>query len=294
MLNTPGSGSQAIGQPLILGDKVVPVRCPRCGGNYTGYTQRGSRGYRCNRSHWGSSSTGQKCVPGALPAAALEAAVWSAVTNAIQEPQVLIEEYQRLLEASNLGNGLEHERQQVTLALKRARLQEDRVTQAYVNEAMDLNRYKKEMDRLRARIQELEGISRDLDRKSALEQEAQSGLQYLQTFCHTVAEGLETMSFEERQELLRMVVDQVTVEDETVRIETVIPSPADGGQLHNPFVVCLLNHEGATSVTQPFGSLRTKVSRFSCPTDNSQGLECNCAEPNGWRVDASWPSVASG
>ena len=207
------------------------VRCPRCGGNYTGYTQRGSRGYRCNRSHWGSSSTGQKCAPGAVPAAALEAAVWSAVTNAIQEPQVLVEEYQRLLEASSSGTGLEHEGQQVALAMKRARLQEDRVTQAYVDQAMDLNRYKKEMDRLRTRIGELEGISRELDRKSALEQEAQSGLQYLQTLCHTVAEGLEQLSFDEHQELRRLVVDQVTVENETVRIETVIPNPTRGGQL---------------------------------------------------------------
>ncbi len=207
------------------------VRCPRCGGSYTGYTRRGSRGYRCNRSDWGSSSTGQKCAPGVLPAAALEAAVWSAVTSAIQEPQVLVEEYQRLLEASSSGSEQEHERRQVALALKRARLREDRVTQAYVDEAMDLTRYKREMDRLRARIRELEGISRDLDRKSALEQEAQSGLQYLQTFCHTMAEGLEYMSFEERQELLRLMVARVTVENETVRIETIIPNPTESGQL---------------------------------------------------------------
>ena len=87
------------------------------------------------------------------------------------------------------------------------------------------------MEGLRTRILELEGISRELDRKSALEQEAHSELQYLQTFCHTVAEGLDGLSFEERQELLRLVVDQVTVENETVRIETVIPNPTRGGQL---------------------------------------------------------------
>ena len=96
---------------------------------------------------------------------------------------------------------------------------------------MDLNRYKKEMDRLRARIRELEGISRDLDRKPALEQEARSGLQYLQAFCHSVAVGLDGLSLEERQELLRLVVDRGKVENETVRIETIIPNPTDGGQL---------------------------------------------------------------
>jgi site-specific DNA recombinase len=36
------------------------VRCPRCGGSYTGFTKKDRSGYRCNRAHWGSSSTGQK------------------------------------------------------------------------------------------------------------------------------------------------------------------------------------------------------------------------------------------
>ena len=70
-----------------------------------------------------------------------------------------------------------------------------------------------------------------MDRKPALEQEAQSGLQYLRTFCHTVSEGMNRLSFEERQGLLRLVVDRVTVENETVRIETIIPDPTDGDQL---------------------------------------------------------------
>ena len=53
----------------------------------------------------------------------------------------------------------------------------------------------------------------------------------LQTFCHRVSEGLDRMSFEERQELLRLVVDRITVEDESVRIKTVIPQGDDYSQL---------------------------------------------------------------
>ena len=47
-------------------------------------------------------------------------------------------------------------------------------------------------------------------------------------FCHRISEGLDNMSFEERQELLRLVVDRVTVEDGTARIDTIIPGPNDG------------------------------------------------------------------
>ena len=127
-----------------------------------------------------------------------------------------------MVAVSDSGSGLEHERRQVELALKQVRIKEDRITQAYANEAMDLKRYKTEMDKLRARIKELDGIARDLDRRSEQERGAESALQQLQTFCHRVSVGLDRMSFEERQELLRLVVDRITVEDETVGIETVI------------------------------------------------------------------------
>ena len=46
-----------------------------------------------------------------------------------------------------------------------------------------------------------------------------------------MAEGLDNTSFEEPEDLLRLVVDRITVQNETVRIETVIPNPDDVGQL---------------------------------------------------------------
>ena len=207
------------------------VRCPRCGGSYTGYSRKGYRGYRCNRVHWGSSSTGQKCSPGAIPAEVLETAVWAAVTEALQDPQILIDEYRGLLEASNDSTGLEFELRQVDLALKQVRIQEDRFTQAYANEAIDLKRYKTEMDKLRARGAELEGASCDLTRRAEKEQGADDALEHLETFCHRIGEGLGNMSFEERQDLLRLLVDRITVENDIVRVETIIPSGDDYGQL---------------------------------------------------------------
>ncbi len=154
------------------------------------------------------------------------------MAGALRDPQVLVEEYRSLLEASNSASELEHQRKRIDLALKQVRLQEDRITQAYVNEAMDLQRYKMEMDRLRARNKELEGISRDLDRRAEQGRDAESALHHLQTFCRRVAEGLDNMSFEERRQLLRLVVHRITVENEIARIDTVIPGPHADGQLH--------------------------------------------------------------
>ena len=46
-----------------------------------------------------------------------------------------------------------------------------------------------------------------------------------------MTDRLDNMSFEECQELLRLVIDRVTVENGTAGIDTVIPGPKDDGQL---------------------------------------------------------------
>ena len=87
------------------------------------------------------------------------------------------------------------------------------------------------MDRLPARSKELEGFSHDLDQRSDYERDSKSALRHLESFCHRVADRLVNMSFEERQEILWLVVDRVNVENGTARIDTVIPGPKDDRQL---------------------------------------------------------------
>ena len=117
----------------------------------------------------------------------------------------------------------------MALALKRAMAQEDRITDAYINEVMELDRYKAEMDRLRARRQELECVARGIAHTELEELDRRAALEHLERFCLQVSKGLETMSFEECQHLLRLLVERITVEDGHVRIETVIPTTGDEG-----------------------------------------------------------------
>ena len=90
---------------------------------------------------------------------------------------------------------LEFEQKQVSLALKRVTGREDRITDAYVNEAMDLERYKVEMGRLRAEREELQRMVQDLTRRQRQEKDSRSALEHLERFCYQVAKGLETMTF---------------------------------------------------------------------------------------------------
>jgi hypothetical protein len=64
----------------------------------------------------------------------------------------------------------------------------------------------------------------ELDRRAHHDRGSRNALEGLETFCKSVADGLEAMTFEERQQLLRLLIEKVTVEDGQVRIETIIPT----------------------------------------------------------------------
>lgn len=204
------------------------VRSPRCGGSYTGYARDGYRGYRCTRANWTVSSTGQRCSPGSIPANSVEQAVGAAVKEALQNPQVLAEEYNRRVETSGANSDLDYEIKRLNLALKQLKTQEDRVTDAYVAEAMDLVRYKSEMERLSAQRQVLEQQIGQVQHQAQQEANHSQALTQLDEFCSRVGQGLDYMTYEERQQFLRLVVESVTVAEGRITVKAVIPSTSDG------------------------------------------------------------------
>ena len=93
-----------------------------------------------------------------------------------------------------------------------------------------------EMEKLRGRRSQLERIAKDIERREQQQTDRRAALEHLEEFCREVSYGLDAMTFEERQQLLRLVVERITVEDDRVRIETVIPADGDDVRLraHRP------------------------------------------------------------
>ena len=65
------------------------------------------------------------------------------------------------------------------------------------------------------------------DSKDHQEQESRKTVEHLERFCQDITRGMEAMTFEERQQLLRLIVERITVENSSVRIESVIPTGHD-------------------------------------------------------------------
>ena len=115
------------------------------------------------------------------------------------------------------------ERKQLGIALKRVAAQEDWVTESYVSEAMNLDRYKEDMDKLTSHRHELDRPQGEVDQCQRQKQDTQKALAGLERFCHQVSKGLTSLTFDERQQLLRLVIERITVDNGVARIDTVIP-----------------------------------------------------------------------
>jgi site-specific DNA recombinase len=204
------------------------VKCGNCGFTYVGAFSRGRRYYHCGNR---VPLPGQKshCPALSVWADSLEEVVWEAVTQALQHPDILAQEYQQYLAQISSSDALETEHKQLLLAQRRLKSQEDHLIDAYKNEVIELPQLKEEMGKLKGRRQELERQHEALERRSKKQASLREGLAQLKAFCERANQGLEHLDFGERQKLLRMVVDRIDLEGQKVKIQAAIPmnSPDD-------------------------------------------------------------------
>ncbi len=196
--------------------------CPECGSKLAGKARYDKRFYRCNNV---DKIVGSRICNGSYtPADQIEQAVWDAISESLRNPELLADQYRKQLADSSVVSEFELNKKQISFALKRVVVQEDRMTDAYRNEAIDLDRYKLEMNQLSLRRNALEKQQKESLKHRVQEESRKSALEHLERFCGEVATGLDVLTFEERQKLLRLVVERAVVTGNSVRIETVIPT----------------------------------------------------------------------
>ena len=219
------------------------IRCPRCGSTFVGAFSHGRRNYHCNRFDPIASSTGERCHAPQVRAEAVEDAVWAAISDALQRPDTLVEEYRRQVAQADAPDVKEVERKQLETALKRLKSQQDRITDAYINEAMELPQYKSQMDKIREGRQLIEQSLAEVEKRKRLWDMERQALTRLEAFRETVSQGLENLTFEERQSLLRLIVEKIVVDEGKVRVEAIIPLDEASGDLVRLRPPCL--HPGS-------------------------------------------------
>src|SRR5512132_243714 len=205
------------------------VSCGVCRLACTGVTRTATdtryRYYRCLGKQARVSSGRSSCCPARfIPATQLDELVWVDLCAVLQQPELVTQ----ALERAHSGAWVPQElrRRQASLRQVRASVtrQRQRLLEAYLAEAIDLACFQRQ-DRglagqeadLRAREREVAAQGERLVQVSAIAQSMTQVLQQLRV-------GLGQASFQQRRQLVELLIDRVVVTDGHVEIRYVIPT----------------------------------------------------------------------
>ena len=209
------------------------VRCGRCGCSCSALTSKQTYNEQVHCSHYYSclrTTSGflkqERCSQRRIRADVLDELVWEEVSTRLQDPALVMEAYQdhkthrrvarQQDEASQKDDRLKEQ-------IKLANRELSRLLDAYQYGAIELSELQKRRQLVSSRLEVL-NREQDLLTKMAAEKQKQSDIQEsLTEFACLVSSSLKRISFENKQKLLRVVLDKVVVNDWRVDVYYNIP-----------------------------------------------------------------------
>ena len=109
--------------------------------------------------------------------------------------------------------------------MERLHQQKQRVVDAYQNGVIDLNELQQRKERIEEREQFLNQLLKDVDRRLEEVGRQVDLREGIEAFASRIQRALENPSFEDRQRILRLVIDRIEVGEEEIVIKHAIPLP---------------------------------------------------------------------
>jgi site-specific DNA recombinase len=188
---------------------------------------RASRGRRCRGSLGGPVCDNGRFIRQEL----LDQIVWTEVIRLLEEPALIHQELDRRLAAARTSDPTAKREQSLQRELTHVGKNIERLLTAYQEELLPLEQLRERMPTLRHRQQtlsaELQAIADCTNDRAAFLRLAET----LTAFLARLRSAAETLSVMERQKIVRLLVKDVLVGEDTITIRHSIPIPS--GSLQN-------------------------------------------------------------
>lgn len=214
-------------RPSLLQGILV---CAGCGSAYhraqTTTRQRGIyHYYRCSGTDGSRRLNGQVCTNRPARMDELDELVWSEVLRLLEDPELIQAEIQRRLQSLRVEHPAGRRRDGLQHDLVRARRAVRRLIEVYQQELISLDELRDRSPALRKREQTLQA---ELDALDAELLDAESYLKLTETldsFRQRLATNVETLSIEQRQQIIRLLVRDVLVAEDKNHHSPLDPGP---------------------------------------------------------------------
>jgi site-specific DNA recombinase len=209
------------------------VRCGRCGCSCSALTSKQTYGGMLRCSHYYSclrATSGflkqERCSQRRIRADVLDEMVWEEVSSRLQDPALVLEAYQENQHRNSADEGGASEKdERLQGQIKLANRELSRLLDAYQCGALELSELQKRRKLVSSKLEMLNREQQLLSQMAAEQKKETDTRASLAEFAALVSSSLKRISFENKQKLLRMVLDKVVVKDWRVDVHYNIPLP---------------------------------------------------------------------
>ncbi len=206
------------------------VHCRQCGyALYRTSTRSSARKiyyYRCLGSDAWRYEGKAKCDQQPIRLDLLEAIVWSEVVRLLEDPALIQAELDRRLQAARNAHPAKRREATLTRDLMRVRKSMERLLTAYQEELLSLEELRRRIPGLRQREQALQAELASLDAQFADQTAYLRLAETLSAFLGRLRENAQTLDTAERQRVVRLLVKEVVVGQDSITIRHSIPTTA--------------------------------------------------------------------
>lgn len=218
-------------EPTLLQGLLV---CEQCGyALYRSSTRTSKRKiyyYRCIGSDNYRHAGGRVCSCAPIRQDYLDGVVWNQVVGLLENPDLIEKEITRRIEESAYSSGTERRKEVLRKELTRLQKGIDKLLDAYQEGLIPLAELRKRIPVLRKREAAIKKELEDLHIRLIDHRRLLSLTENMESFLRRLRKSAETLSVPERQKVVRMVVKEVIVGANTIKIKHSIPiRGVDGG-----------------------------------------------------------------
>jgi site-specific DNA recombinase len=165
-----------------------------------------------------------KCPSRFIPSKQLDELVWQDLCDLLTHPHVIAQAMEGALGAGWLPQELQARQENLRRGRISLEQQLNRLTEAYLSNVIPIAEYQRRRQEIEQRQQALENQTNQLIAQVDRYKELAGLVSNTKDFCQRIQKGLDNATFEQKRQLVELLIDRVVVTDDEVEIRYAIPT----------------------------------------------------------------------
>jgi site-specific DNA recombinase len=166
----------------------------------------------------------EKCASRFIPAEQLDNLVWQDLCDVLLHPESITSALERAHGGHWLPQALQSRHETLRHGRSHLANQLERLTEAYLAQVIPLAEYKRRRQELEVKVAALETQETQLMAQLNRQAEVTTLATSIVEFCQRIRTTLDNATFEQKRQLVELLIDRVVVKDSNVEIRYVIPT----------------------------------------------------------------------